>query len=78
MKARDISMPTLVLVVVSGSLWETWGVLIRSPPVMITNGVALCINLIILAIKFKLDVWNKRTLEMTNVEHTHLIRSLPF
>ena len=54
-KTRDISLSTLVLFIISGGMWESWGIMLQSPPIIITNGISLLLNIAILITKIRLD-----------------------
>jgi MtN3 and saliva related transmembrane protein len=53
--AVDISYAALLAFIAGVSLWFVYGAIIRSPSVMITNGVTVALNLSILALKLRSD-----------------------
>lgn len=51
--ARSISLRMYVVTVTGFSLWVTYGVMIGSLPVMLTNSVCLILSALILALKWR-------------------------
>ena len=51
--ARSISLRMYVVTVTGFSLWVTYGVMIGSWPVMLTNSVCLVLSALILAMKWR-------------------------
>lgn len=51
--ARSISLRMYVVTVTGFSLWVTYGVMIGSLPVMLTNSVCLTLSALILAMKWR-------------------------
>ncbi len=51
--ARSISLRMYVVTVTGFSLWVTYGVMIGSWPVMLTNSVCLILSALILALKWR-------------------------
>ena len=51
--ARSISLRMYVVTVTGFSLWVTYGVMIGSWPVMLTNSVCLILSALILAMKWR-------------------------
>jgi MtN3 and saliva related transmembrane protein len=51
--ARSISLRMYVVTVTGFSLWVTYGVMIGSLPVMLTNSVCLVLSALILALKWR-------------------------
>lgn len=52
-KVEDISFLMLIIYVISAFLWMIYGILIKSLPVAITDGFALCVSSVQLLIKIK-------------------------
>lgn len=52
-QVNDISMAMLVVYIINCSLWEVYGVLIHSRPIMVCNIIALCIGIVQLVIKIQ-------------------------
>lgn len=50
---KDISMLMMLLLVLGTSLWLTYGLLIRSTPIIYTNMMVLAMSLIMLFFKLK-------------------------
>lgn len=50
---KDISMLMMLLLVLGTSLWLTYGLLIRSTPIIYTNLMVLAMSLIMLLFKLK-------------------------
>ena len=52
-QTKDLSLATIAMVLTSLSMWEIWGILQKSTPVIVTNGVSIALNSIIFGIKLK-------------------------
>lgn len=52
-QTRDLSMVMVVLYVVNGVLWLTYGLLLSSLPLILANGIALIIGVVQLILKIK-------------------------
>jgi MtN3 and saliva related transmembrane protein len=52
-RVNDISFSMLIVYIINCSLWEVYGFLINSKPVIICNILALIIGLIQLLLKYK-------------------------
>lgn len=54
-RVKDISTTMLVVYIINCSLWETYGILLKSMPIIICNLSALCIGIfqLILKVKYK-------------------------
>lgn len=52
-QTRDLSMAMVILYVVNGILWLTYGLLLSSLPLILANGIALIIGVIQLFLKIK-------------------------
>lgn len=51
--AKDLSYGMVGLLLLSGGLWATYGVLISAPPVILTNVAVALLNLAILTAKIR-------------------------
>ena len=51
--AKDLSMMTLFFLILNVSLWLTYGVMRTDYPLMITNGIVLCMILCMVYFKIK-------------------------
>lgn len=52
-KVSDVSWGMLVLYFLNCLLWLVYGVLISAPPLIATNGIALCISILQIILKIK-------------------------
>lgn len=57
-KVNDISMSMLIVYIINCSLWEGYGWLIKSNPIIVCNFIALLIGLIQIRIKIKYRRYN--------------------
>ena len=49
----DISLAMYVVIVAGTSLWLAYGVITRDPPLIVANGVTVCLQLCIVAMKLR-------------------------
>jgi MtN3 and saliva related transmembrane protein len=54
-KSEDVSMATVILYLLNGVFWLTYGVFISAMPVIIANAIALVISIALLILKLKYD-----------------------
>lgn len=59
-KVNDISMSMLVVYIINCTLWEAYGILIHSNPIIICNIIALCIGIVQLLIKIRYSTDNQQ------------------
>jgi MtN3 and saliva related transmembrane protein len=52
-KADDLSVPMLVILLTGVSLWIYYGTMKDDLPIILTNAVSLCFNILIIIFKFK-------------------------
>jgi MtN3 and saliva related transmembrane protein len=50
---KDLALPTLLSFIAGVSAWLLYGLLLKSPPVIMANAVTLVLNLVILRFKLK-------------------------
>jgi MtN3 and saliva related transmembrane protein len=50
---KDLALPTLLSFITGVSMWLTYGLLVKSMPIIIANAVTLLLNLVILHFKLK-------------------------
>ena len=54
-RTRDVSWLMIVLLIVSGMLWLTYGLLTRDAPLVATNAGMVSLNLLILSAKMRFE-----------------------
>ena len=50
---KDLALPTLLSFIAGVGMWFIYGLLVKSPPIIIANAVTLVLNLVILRFKLK-------------------------
>jgi MtN3 and saliva related transmembrane protein len=50
---KDLALPTLLSFTLGVGMWLAYGLLVKSPPVIMANAVTLVLNLVILRFKLK-------------------------
>jgi MtN3 and saliva related transmembrane protein len=50
---KDLALPTLLSFIAGVGMWFIYGLLVRSPPIIIANAITLGLNLVILRFKLK-------------------------
>ena len=57
---RDISYLFIIALVTGLALWLTYGIIISQIPVIVPNAISLALNLVLLGIKSKQDLFRTR------------------
>jgi MtN3 and saliva related transmembrane protein len=51
--AKDLSLSMLLVFITGVALWETYGLMLGAPPIIVANGFTLALLLTMLAMKMK-------------------------
>ncbi len=49
----DLALPTLLSFIAGVSMWFVYGLLVKSPPIIVANAITLMLNLVILRFKLR-------------------------
>jgi MtN3 and saliva related transmembrane protein len=50
-QAKDVSLKTLIILLIGISLWITYGILKKDTPIIVTNGLAFALNIALLVLR---------------------------